>query len=777
MAQNVKENRKFKRPAQTPPPLNSPKNKHTSIEKSYISEKKDKNKILNSEKMDEQNESQKKLPEKVPSSPAKRNKNPGVSLIQGRIHDSQNGKTCHQCRQKTKDFTVECKALRNNKPCPIKFCHKCLLNRYGEKAGEVGVLQGWNCPKCRGICNCSICMKKQGHLPTGILVHAAKENGYSSVSEMLQIKGPVSCYGEKSVKRIGASPRKRAAAEMELEASSPKKWGKENTFDGKINSNLCASPSSSNQVEKISKKVKVGGSNKMLKVIANGHVEKCNDEDCGSLQKESCASGGGKKFKKLVLEGASNSNCNILKDGMIKKPILNSKEKKLKKLKQDKLEEIDNCNKNNNASVRRTSTRKHQISNGACKRDAKSKIDVDPQERILHKVIVSVEPFREDKRKEEVDVTNGESVVSDIRKNNNYNITQAGTVLETLHSNNKNQRFQNSDIDADIVLPQGTELKCVHDIQIQPEDVGKALQFLEFCAVFGKVLGVKKEQPDYVLRDLIHGRSSRRGKYSLTVQFLIHLLSVIRRDRGQKSLPLSPTCGQNSWIHALTECFSESVSASKSLALNGLDGGVNGYEKLNSSEKLIILNLLCDEVLGTVKIRNWIEDQVSRVAEKAKEHKERVLAAKDKEKRLKQKIQDEIAKATMGKNGDLSISERDAVISHITREAVEAHNELLESMELQSKNDQISDAVRTQPVYLGTNGRAYWRLKCLSNKSDIVLQDVGTGETSASDEKWCAFEEEEKEVIEKHINTLRGKQPRARRVPFQEQSQNNKNCH
>ena len=53
--------------------------------------------------------------------------------------------------------------------------------------------------------------KKRGHLPTGILVRAAKQNGFSSVSAMLQLKGPMTCYEEKSVKGIDALPRKRAA--------------------------------------------------------------------------------------------------------------------------------------------------------------------------------------------------------------------------------------------------------------------------------------------------------------------------------------------------------------------------------------------------------------------------------------------------------------------------------------------------------------------------------------------------------------------------------------
>jgi hypothetical protein len=30
--------------------------------------------------------------------------------------------------------------------------------RYGEKAEDVALLDDWQCPKCRGICNCSFCM-------------------------------------------------------------------------------------------------------------------------------------------------------------------------------------------------------------------------------------------------------------------------------------------------------------------------------------------------------------------------------------------------------------------------------------------------------------------------------------------------------------------------------------------------------------------------------------------------------------------------------------------
>uniref|UniRef100_A0A0V0HJU7 Putative ovule protein n=1 Tax=Solanum chacoense TaxID=4108 RepID=A0A0V0HJU7_SOLCH len=37
----------------------------------------------------------------------------------------------------------------------------------------------------------------------------------------------------------------------------------------------------------------------------------------------------------------------------------------------------------------------------------------------------------------------------------------------------------------------------------------------------------------------------------------------------------------------------------------------------------------------------------------------------------------------------------------------------------------------------------------------IPYADVGIGDTAASDEKWSAFDAEQKEIIEKHINSLR----------------------
>ncbi|KAM3252266.1 hypothetical protein P3L10_006336 [Capsicum annuum] len=68
-----------------------------------------------------------------------------------------------------------------------------------------------------------------------------------------------------------------------------------------------------------------------------------------------------------------------------------------------------------------------------------------------------------------------------------------------------------------------------------------------------------------------------------------------------------------------------------------------------------------------------------------------------------------------------------------------------------------SEAVRTEPFFTGTDGDVYWRLKCYGNKSILLSQDVGADDTAASDEKWSAFDVEQKEIIEKRINYLRMK--------------------
>jgi len=104
----------------------------------------------------------------------------------GRIYDSVNGVTCHQCRQKTIDEKTTCND-ENVFAAPGKhhFCKVCLKNRYGEELEEVNKSHNWICPYCRGICNCSFCRASKGKTPTGILFPEAKSRGFDSVAHYL----------------------------------------------------------------------------------------------------------------------------------------------------------------------------------------------------------------------------------------------------------------------------------------------------------------------------------------------------------------------------------------------------------------------------------------------------------------------------------------------------------------------------------------------------------------------------------------------------------------
>ncbi|CAA7397647.1 unnamed protein product [Spirodela intermedia] len=140
----------------------------------------------------------------------------------GEAPDSGNRKNCHQCRQKTMAFSASCKATRRGKPCPHHFCQRCLRNRYGENAAAVAVMADWSCPKCRGICNCSFCMRKKGRPPTGILFPIARSSGYSS--EPIDVDEEQELLRRRKMERdreIEVLKEEIAALEAALEAVEP----------------------------------------------------------------------------------------------------------------------------------------------------------------------------------------------------------------------------------------------------------------------------------------------------------------------------------------------------------------------------------------------------------------------------------------------------------------------------------------------------------------------------------------------------------------------------
>lgn len=188
-----------------------------------------------------------------------------------------------------------------------------------------------------------------------------------------------------------------------------------------------------------------------------------------------------------------------------------------------------------------------------------------------------------------------------------------------------------------------------------------------------------------------------------------------------------------------------------------INRGPEGYGELDSSKKLRLLTFLCDETLGTENLRNCIEEENPKYLQRKKQAKESVLAAKEKEKQLKQKMKDELAKAILAsRNGaPLSIGEHEGLISKIRTESKKAHAEMLHAMDMVPKRKQRADAVRTEPVLLDENGRVYWRLRGNSSNSNIIVQDIGNRDLVGVHDRWFTFDDEQRKVIEKYISSLR----------------------
>ncbi|XP_026231428.1 cell division cycle-associated protein 7a [Anabas testudineus] len=105
--------------------------------------------------------------------------------VREKVYNSSTGSTCHQCRQKTTDTKTNC---RNPECVGVRgqFCGPCLRNRYGEEVQDALLNPEWQCPPCRGICNCSFCRAREGRCATGVLVYLAKYHGFDNVHAYLK---------------------------------------------------------------------------------------------------------------------------------------------------------------------------------------------------------------------------------------------------------------------------------------------------------------------------------------------------------------------------------------------------------------------------------------------------------------------------------------------------------------------------------------------------------------------------------------------------------------
>ncbi|XP_061640154.1 cell division cycle-associated protein 7-like isoform X2 [Phyllopteryx taeniolatus] len=101
-----------------------------------------------------------------------------------KVYNRITGSTCHQCRQKTVDTKTCCRS-EGCRGIQGQFCGPCLRNRYGEDVKKALLDPEWQCPPCRGICNCSFCRQREGRCPTGILFPLAQYHGFADVHSYL----------------------------------------------------------------------------------------------------------------------------------------------------------------------------------------------------------------------------------------------------------------------------------------------------------------------------------------------------------------------------------------------------------------------------------------------------------------------------------------------------------------------------------------------------------------------------------------------------------------
>ncbi|XP_068336544.1 uncharacterized protein [Pyrus communis] len=246
--------------------------------------------------------------------------------------------------------------------------------------------------------------------------------------------------------------------------------------------------------------------------------------------------------------------------------------------------------------------------------------------------------------------------------------------------------------EVELPLPQGTPLTTVAGVKLAAEDVGNTLQFLKFCETFRELFKIEKSQAQSVLRELSRGgsgRSGRPGQYSSVVRFHSYMLFFIQKGLLQESL--EQASNNWSWFQDLAKLVSASGVSKvdpvmKELPAECFIGSREGYNALNFSQKLRLLNFICDEALNTKTLRGWIEEQNERSVQCKGDMKAKVSLAKDKARDIQAKLQEQMAKRATPDNGDaVPISESDSIASVLRSEAAQAHTEVVKAMAMAMK--------------------------------------------------------------------------------------------
>ncbi|KAM2015070.1 hypothetical protein FF2_044843 [Malus domestica] len=239
-----------------------------------------------------------------------------------------------------------------------------------------------------------------------------------------------------------------------------------------------------------------------------------------------------------------------------------------------------------------------------------------------------------------------------------------------------------------------------------------------------------------VLRELSHGgsgRNGRPGQYSSVVRFHSYMLFFIQKGLLQESL--EQASNNRSWFQDLAKL----VSAS-------------GVSKVDPVMK----------ELPAETLRGWIEEQKERSVQCKRDMKAKVALAKDKERDIQAKLQEQMAKRATPENGDaVPISESDSIASVLRSEAAQAHTEVVKTMAMVPQSNEICEALRIEPYIVDADGHAFWKLKG-DFAGHILLQDLGTWDGTPSGERWFVCGAEMKAPIDKYRSSLalKEKQPK-----------------
>ncbi|KAM3295328.1 hypothetical protein ACQJBY_037917 [Aegilops geniculata] len=306
-----------------------------------------------------------------------------------------------------------------------------------------------------------------------------------------------------------------------------------------------------------------------------------------------------------------------------------------------------------------------------------------------------------------------------------------GTLVKRPKGNPR--RIESTDaLKDEIVIPRGTLVTCVAGVEMQPEDVGAAIQFLEFCRSSGEIFQIRKGQSEKIVKDITGDRQLREVS-SVVAELHANLLSVIENGNYK---PLKYPRHGDAWIRKLRKYITDSTLHAKDFILECLSHGLSGYKNLSPSHKLDVLNSLCDEALSSEKLKTRIEARECVARQK-------IRAATEKEKELKER-QNDMAK-TMG--GEITGNDEANNIFCQIKEAKEVKQAAMNELE------ELGCVLRSTPVMVD-KGVAYWKLDgYCNNNTNILRQEFDNEATMKNQDKWFMFSEDEQKVVENHVTT------------------------